>query len=221
MIWFVNNNASCPCDGRLSNPFNTLAAFQAVNDGVGNHPAANDNIFVYESASNYTGPVTLLNGQKFIGQDATASLSSVSGLTPPVGSAPLPITNSGNGTIVNITSAGAGINVAQNNTLRGFTGGNAAPDISGSNFGTLNISDVALNGTGQALSLSTGTLNASFGSISSTNSATTGISLTSVAGSLSALSTTITNPTGIGISVNTSSGALTFANTAVTGSGGT
>jgi uncharacterized repeat protein (TIGR01451 family) len=218
MIWFVNNNASCPCDGRLTNPFNTLAAFNAVNNGAGNHPAASDNIFLYESAIDYIGPVTLLNTQKFIGQDATASLSSISGVTPPAGSDPLPTTNSGNGTIVNIT--GNGITVAQNNTLRGFTGGNSTSDIDGSGFGTLNISDVTLNGTGRALSLSTGTLAATFGSISSSSSATTGISLTSVAGSLTTGSTTISNPTGIGVSVNTSSGTLGFANTAVTGSGG-
>ncbi|HEY2964560.1 MAG TPA: Ig-like domain-containing protein, partial [Pyrinomonadaceae bacterium] len=221
MIWFINNNASCPCDGRLTNPFNTLASFQAVNDAVGNHPAANDNIFVYESATDYVGPVTLLSGQKFIGQDATASLSSISGVTPPAGSDPLPATNSGNGIIVNITSAAAGINLGSNNTLRGFTGGNAAPDISGSGFGTANVSDVTLNGNGQALNLTNGTLNGTFGSISSTNSATTGISLTTVAGSLTTGSTTVTNPTGIGISVNTSSGSLSFANTSVTGSGST
>src|ERR1051325_10376947 len=131
MIWFVNNAASCPCDGRLTNPFNTLAAFNGVNNGTGNNPAANDNIFIYESANPYTGPLTLLNGQRFIGQDATASLSTITGLTPPAGSDALPAVNSGNGTIVNITSAGIGITVAQNNTLRGFTGGNAATDISG------------------------------------------------------------------------------------------
>ncbi|HKG79044.1 MAG TPA: Ig-like domain-containing protein, partial [Pyrinomonadaceae bacterium] len=221
MIWFVNNAASCPCDGRLTNPFNTLAAFQAVNNGAGNNPAINDNIFVYESGTAYVGPVTLLNNQKFIGQDAVASLSTISGLTPPAGSDALPVTNSGNGTIVNITSAGIGITVAQNNTLRGFTGGNAAPDITGTSFGTLNISDITLNGTGQALSLSTGTLAATFGSISSTNSAATGISLTSVAGSLTSGSTTISNPTGIGVSVNTSSGTLNFGNTVSTLSGGT
>ena len=91
MIWFINNNAaSCltlaaGC-GRLTNPFSTLAAFDALNSGTGNNPAANDNIFVYESAIDYVGPVTLLNGQKFIGQDATATLSSISGVTPPAGS---------------------------------------------------------------------------------------------------------------------------------------
>ena len=116
MIWFINNNASCPCDGRLTNPFNSLASFQAVNNGAGNNPAANDNIFVYESAINYVGPVILLNGQRFIGQDATASLSAITGLTPPSYSDPLPTTNSANATIVNITSAGTSITVGSGNT---------------------------------------------------------------------------------------------------------
>ena len=135
MIWFINNNsASCltlaaGC-GRITNPFSTLAAFDALNNGTGNNPAANDNIFVYESATDYIGPVTLLNGQKFIGQDATATLATISGVNPPAGSDPLPATSPG-APIVNITSAGIGITVAQNNILRGFTGGNAAPDISG------------------------------------------------------------------------------------------
>jgi methionine-rich copper-binding protein CopC len=224
MIWFINNNAaSCVVAGcgRLSNPFSTLAAFQALNNGTGNNPAANDNIFAYESATAYVGPVTLLNGQKFIGQDATATLATITGLTPPAGSDPLPAMNSGNGTITNITSAGVGITLGQNNTLRGFTGGNAAPDITGNNFGTLNVADVTLNGNGQALNLTTGTLAATFVSISSTNSATTGISVTSVGGSLTVGGTTITNPTGIGISVNTSSAAFNFGNVSATASGGT
>ena len=220
MIWFIDNNASCPCDGRLTNPFNTLASFAAVNNGTGNNPAANDNIFLYESAIDYAGPVTLLSGQRFIGQDATASLSAITGLTPPSGSDPLPATNSGNGTIVNITTGNA-ITVGSSNTLTGFTGGDSTTDISGTGFGTLTISDVTLNGTGQALNLTTGTLAATFGNISSTNSGTTGISLTSVAGSLTTPTTSITNPGGIGISVGTSSATLNFGNTTSTGSGGT
>jgi hypothetical protein len=227
MIWFINNNASCPCDGRLTNPFNTLAAFQAVNDGVGNHPAANDNIFVYESAADYLGSVILLNGQKFIGQDATDTLSNISGVTPPAGSDPLPATSPG-APIVNITSAGTALTLGVGNTLRGFTGGNAVSDIDGTGFGTLSITDVTLNGNGRALSLSTGTLaqingagTATFGSISSNTSTTTGISLTTVAGALTTGSTTVSDSTGIGISVNTSSATLNFANTSVTGSGGT
>ena len=54
MIWFIDNNAAvcgsiaAGC-GRLSNPFSSLAAFQTLNNGVGNNPAANDNIFIFES----------------------------------------------------------------------------------------------------------------------------------------------------------------------------
>jgi hypothetical protein len=225
MIWFIDNNAAACTTlaagcGRLTNPFSSLSAFAALNNGAGNNPAANDNIFVYESATDYVGPVTLLSGQRFIGQDATASLSAITGLTPPSGSDPLPATNSGNGTIVNITTGNA-ITVASGNTLTGFTGGDSTTDISGSGFGTLTISDVTLNGTGEALNLITGTLAATFGSISSTNSGTTGISLTSVAGSLTSPTTTITNPTGIGISVGTSSATLSFGNTTANASGST
>ncbi|HEX3146069.1 MAG TPA: Ig-like domain-containing protein, partial [Pyrinomonadaceae bacterium] len=221
MIWFIDNSASCPCDGRLTNPFDSINSFQSVNNGSGNNPAANDNIFIYESGSAYVGSFALLNGQKVIGQDATASLSSITGLTPPPESDPLPVTNSGNGTIVLIQSSGTSISVASGNTLTGFTAGSSVTDISGSGFGTLTISDVTLNGVGQGLDLSNGTLTATFGAISSTNSLTTGISLTGVAGSLTSGSTTVTNATGIGISVDTSSATLNFANTSVQGSGAT
>jgi len=225
MIWFIDNNApacttlAAGC-GRLTNPFSSLLAFAALNNGSGNNPAANDNIFVYESASDYAGPVTLLNGQKFIGQDATASLSSITGLTPPAGSDPLPATNSANGVIVNITTGNA-ITVASGNTLRGFTGGNSTTDITGSGFGTLTISDVTLNGTGRALDLTNGTLAATFGGISSNTSATTGVSLSSVAGSLTTPTTTVTDPTGIGVSVGSSSATLNFGNTTSSASGNT
>lgn len=221
MIWFIDNNASCTCDGRLTKPFNSIALFQTLNNGAGNNPAANDNIFIYESGTSYTGSITLLNGQRLIGQDASASLSSITGLIPPPGSDPLPVTNSANATIVNITSAGTSITVASGNTLTGFTGGSASTDISGTAFGTLTISDVTLNGLGQALNLTNGTLAATFVSITSTNSATTGISLTSVAGTLTSPSTTITNPTGSALTVNTSSGSLNFGNTNASSSGST
>src|SRR6202030_3511095 len=94
IIWFINDNAGAG-DGRLSSPFNSLAAFQAVNDGAAHHPAANANIFLYDSSTGYTGPVVLLNGQKLIGQDATSSLSAITRLTPGTSSATLPSTGGG------------------------------------------------------------------------------------------------------------------------------
>ncbi|MCL4262370.1 MAG: DUF11 domain-containing protein [Anaerolineae bacterium] len=177
MIWFINNNpAACSsdCDGRLTNPFTSLGAFQAVNDGTGNNPATGDNIFLYESAANYTGPVTLLSNQRLIGQDATAPLTALSGLTPPAGSDPLPAMNSGNGVFATITSSSTGVTLGQNNSLHGFTAGNATGTaVTGTNFGTLVVSDVTINTTGSALNLSTGSFGtpATFTSITATGGA--------------------------------------------------
>ncbi|HEX8319066.1 Ig-like domain-containing protein, partial [Longimicrobium sp.] len=94
MLWFVNSGgAACTTRvegcGRLTNPYSTLAAFHAENNGTGNNPAANDNIFLYQGAD-YAGPVTLLAGQKLIGQDATSTLSEITAITPAAGSDALP-----------------------------------------------------------------------------------------------------------------------------------
>ena len=222
MIWFINNNsASCltlaaGC-GRLTNPFSTLAAFNALNNGTGNNPAANDNIFVYESATAYIGPLTLVNGQKFIGQDATATLSSISGVTPPAGSDPLPAKPRRNDRQHDERRQSELLSLKTIPSVDSPAGMQEQISVA-PNFGTLNISDVTLNGSGQALSLTTGTLAATFGSISSTDSGATAINLITVAGSMTSGGTVITNPSGSGISINTSSGAFSFANTLVTGS---
>jgi hypothetical protein len=199
MIWFINN-AAAPGDGRLSSPFNSLAAFQAVNNGNGTNPKANQNIFIYESGANYVGPVTLLTGQKLIGQDATATLQAISGITPPAGSAALPSMNSGNGTLVTITNTAAngnGIVLGSGNTLRGFTVGNTnGSDITGGAVGSLAVSDVSLTGTGQAFVITTsGALNVALNSLSST-SGTNGVSLTGCTGSFTANGGSINGPTG-------------------------
>ena len=100
MVWFIQNgapacttlNAGC---GRLSNPFSSLAAFQALNVGGGANPSDNQNIFIYESATAYTGGVTLRTGQRLIGQDATNDLATITGITPPPFSTPFPAMNTG------------------------------------------------------------------------------------------------------------------------------
>ena len=66
MVWFIDNTSACTssCDGRLSHPYTTLAAFNTANGLSGGlNPDDNDNIFVYESATAYTGGVTLRSGQ--------------------------------------------------------------------------------------------------------------------------------------------------------------
>jgi hypothetical protein len=174
MLWFVNSGgAACTTRadgcGRLTNPYSTLAAFQAENNGTGNNPAANEAIFLYQGAD-YAGPVTLLNGQKLIGQDATATLQSLSGITPAAGSDALPAMDAA-GTAVTIKGTD-GVNLGAGNTLRGLTlAPTAGEAISGTSFGTLTLStgtpDLAINSTGQALALTTGTITGTFTSVAS------------------------------------------------------
>ena len=89
MIWFINAAAGVGGDGRLTTPFNCLTGagcFSSLNDGTGNHPAANDNIFLY--GGSYTGGVVLLNNQKLIGQGSNSltTLQAIAGVTLPANS---------------------------------------------------------------------------------------------------------------------------------------
>jgi hypothetical protein len=239
-IWFVNSTAgacSSACDGRRSHPFTSLASFQAINDNAATltHAKTGDNIFIYESSAAYTGPVTLLSSQKLIGQDASATIETITGLSTPSGSTVLPAMNATPATAVNIIGSNAnGINLGSGNTLRGFTVGDTGTGIkiSGSGFGTLTVGnnsspDVTLIGTGQALNLSTGTLSVAggFASVATTSSATQGISLAGVSdsdgvggSSFSFGSTSVSGSTTQGILIGTSPADISFGNTTVTAS---
>ncbi|HEX8129724.1 MAG TPA: Calx-beta domain-containing protein [Pyrinomonadaceae bacterium] len=218
VIWFINNsNAAAGRDGRLTNPFNSIAEFNSTAaDEVG------DIIFIYTgNGTSYVGPVVLLNNQQLMGQGV--DLTTASGFTVQPYSDALP----GAGTAPAINSAApAGSNtvtlnstgVAGANTIRGVTLANASDsDIAGTNFGTLTVSATTINGTGRALSLSNGTLAATFLSISSSSSPAQGISLSSIGGSLSTPGTTIFgNPTQC-ILVSGSTLSADFGNTSCTG----
>jgi Big-like domain-containing protein/putative Ig domain-containing protein len=226
MIWFVNNNAgacSSLCNGRLTNPFTTLDAFTGVNDGVGTHPGNGQNIFVYESATSYTfsSGTLLRTGQKLIGQDATASLATIAGVTVPTGST-LPTMNTGG----NATTIGSTVTLAGSSTVRGLTiATGSSTGLSGGAVSGVAVSEVIsattigtavnLNGTGGTVSL-----------ISvSANGAANGILVQNTTGSFSVTGTgsagsggTIQNTTGRGASfVTAQSISLTnmnFTNTA-------
>jgi trimeric autotransporter adhesin len=188
MIWFVNNNGGAcasTCNGRLSNPFTTLAAFNTANGLSGGlNPDVNDNIFIYESAAAYSGAVTLRSGQKLVGQDATATLATVTGLTPQSYSNALPAMNTG-GSTSNIINT---VTLNTNATVRGIsinsTTTTAIDDPAGAITG-VNVSEVSVaTTTATAISLSSlgGTL--SFYKVSA-NGAAKGIALSSTTGSFS------------------------------------
>src|ERR1044072_1683609 len=196
LIWFIDNTAGGGGDGRLTSPYNSIATFNA---GAADDPG--DIIFIYNGTGTYTGGITLLNTHKLIGQGF--ALTTETGAAP-AGSDPLPAA----GSTPTIDNANANIiTLGQNNTLRGFNTGNSGTtgtDISGTSFGTLTASAMSLNGDGRALNLTTGTLAATFGNISASNTGSlAGLVLNAVGGSLTVSgNTTITNPGGNGIDIS-------------------
>ncbi len=242
MVWFVNNGGPVG-DGRLSSPFNSLAAFQAVNNGAGNNPAINDNIFIYQNASAYTGPVTLLSGQRLIGQDSTQSLAVRTGLTPPSGSAPFPTVMPADGVIVKITTSAATTNAIElnniggNNEIYGLTVGNttgvgisgipagAGPGVAG--FGSLTVADVSIDDTstrtGQALLLTkgttgAGTVTATFGAFES-SSAVNGLNLTNIGGTITINNGVMSTLTGADFLVSGGGATITYNGTITNAAG--
>jgi len=211
MIWFINATAGAcvsGCNGRLTHPFTTLGDFSAINNGTGNNPAAGDNIFMYESLTDYIGGVTLLNNQKLIGQDSGSSLTSLTGLTPPSYSYPLPAMNTGAPT----TNLEDGVTLASGNALYGFTAGDASGiSITGTNFGTLTGNDLNINNTlSSGLVLVTGTANITLTTLSSFGGSSN-IRLTTVAGTLNLGSGALSgsSATGAAFRINNSGSTAT------------
>jgi uncharacterized repeat protein (TIGR01451 family) len=158
MIWFINNApgaCSAGCDGRLTHPFTSLTAFEAINGngatslGVVIDPEAGDNIFIYTGSGNYTGPLTLENNQRVIGQGASSDIPTLTGITLAPDSDALPTTG---GTKPTITSSSSGIVLAQNDQLHGLAFSNTtnAAVNGAANVGTLLMSDIAITNTSGA-----------------------------------------------------------------------
>ncbi|MEW6127682.1 MAG: Ig-like domain-containing protein, partial [Acidobacteriota bacterium] len=210
MIWFIDNSLATNGNGRLSAPFNSLASFIA---GAADDPG--DNIFLYrQTATNYTGVLTLLNNQRLIGQGATASLSSITGITPPAGSLALPTTGGTNPVIAGNVTLGT------SNLIRGLNISAASGTaLSGTNFSSFTASECNIsNSGGRAISLThsvgTGSLNATFVSVSASGGVN-GIFLQNTTGSFTVTGDgvnttrggnssggTITNATGANSSTN-------------------
>ena len=197
-IWFMNASAPAGGDGRLGSPFNCLV------DGGGacyDDSANEAGDFIYVASGTYAngGALLLKATQRMIGQGATSSLATLTGLVNAADSPPLPSTG---GTSPLITSSAAGIVLASSNQLYGFNVGNTAgAGISGDAFGNLTLRNVNFPGparTGQALGLANGSLvgGATFATIVSTSGAGVGVSLVDVAGSFVVSGGTISNSTG-------------------------
>jgi hypothetical protein len=161
IAWFVKRDAAAGGDGRFDTPFNDLSVAFAA----GTKPLANQPIFLYHHATSYTGGVTLLAGQRLVGQGAAGTFASAMNVTWPVDAAVAqPAVGGTNPTVV------SGLTLGNGNTLQGFdlTGSGT---LTGTSFGTLIVSGVGINTTGRALNLTTGTISGSFPQVRSTGGA--------------------------------------------------
>ncbi|MCA1817019.1 MAG: cadherin-like domain-containing protein [Acidobacteria bacterium] len=228
VVWFINPAAPSGGDGRLTSPFN---CYTGVSASCFSQTAADDPgdaIFIFNGS--VTGGYALLANEKLIGQGASDTLANIAGLTVPTASDALPTTNATpSGVTISTTNANAiPLPAGAGNAplLRGFTVGNTGTGakISGTTFGTLTVGnsttpDVILNGTGQALNLSTGTFGATsgFASVATTSSAAQGINLAGITGSgtIGFGSTTVSTSTTQCILVGTTTYNINFGNTSV------
>jgi uncharacterized repeat protein (TIGR01451 family) len=236
MLWFINNTpgaCSVGCDGRLSHPYTTLAAFDAVDGTVGaGNPEAGDDIFLYTGSGNYSGPLTLENNQILIGQGAPASISAITGITPAPDSDPLPSTGGTPPVITTTAAAAAGITLAQNDQVHGVsltTSGTAIRNTPTAPVGNLLLNTITINNTttvGAGVTLNAGgtaeatgvnTIATGTGSalnVTNTNIGAAGMTFRSISSS---------GGTVFGITLNNtgSAGGLTVTGNGTPGSGGT
>jgi uncharacterized repeat protein (TIGR01451 family) len=190
VVWFIDNAAGVPGDGRFTSPFNSIANFNAL---AADDPG--DIIFVYQGAASYSGAVTLLNNQQLIGHGAglalAPNLSIAAASRPALGSVAL-----GSGNTVR------GVNIATS----------SGTSISGASVGALTIDNVSVSSTGAgAVNLSGGaSMAVSFDSVSASGG-TNGIHLSNNSGSFSVNGGTIQNTSGHAIQVsNATAGPLNF-----------
>lgn len=156
-VWYVDNTASGGAnDGRLSEPFESLGAFNAQQNGGGiADPAAGDFIFIASAAAEYSdgaNGITLLDDQTLFGQGTQGiSFDAFVGYTPAPHSSPRPALG-GTDPVISSSASSITLNtgVASTNTLRGLTIGNSTNGyaLTGTVAGSLSVIDVDINGNG-------------------------------------------------------------------------
>jgi hypothetical protein len=209
-VWYVSNAAAAPGDGRDASPFVALKSAEAV-------AAAGETIFLLAgdgSTTGYDEGIVLKNGQSLTGQgiaaDVVVTLNGQLVVLLEAGSTPT-VTRTDAGTTVQLASGNAvqGVHVASSN----------GAGIAGSGFGTFAASAVSVGVLGgPALELQNGTVAASLGSVSSSNSAGAGLSLVGVSGTFSATGGAINGAAGAGVAVSGGNAAIDYAGS-ISGSG--
>jgi trimeric autotransporter adhesin len=196
-IWFINSAyVGGGSNGTLAKPFTTVNAFQAINDAANTNRGENgDFIFLY-SGTYSSSALTLRNSQELIGQAATSSITSITGISVPTYSNTLPSTG-GSATAISNTTA-TPITLGSGNEIQGVNfSSTSGTTMSGASVGALKIRNVSLSASaGQALLISAGgALDIQFITVSATGAAK-GISINGSTGSFQILGSGTTAGSG-------------------------
>lgn len=215
LVWFVDDNAAgTTCTGSNAGtqacPLATLTGAAAVD-------TASDTLFIIQGS--YTCGVTLETSERVIGDGSSSDLPTLTGITPVSGSS-FPTFSGTDPTLSN--ASGDCLTLGSGNTIRGLTIGDTSAtgsDITGTNFGTLAVTETTLNGAGRALNLNNGTFNATLDGLTST-SGTNNVNLTSVGGTANLGSGTLSGATGTAFNVSGGNAAITYNGTVAKSSAG-
>jgi VCBS repeat-containing protein len=213
VIWFVNSAAATNGSGTLASPFNNLAAADAVD-------AANQGIFLYSSATSYTGALTLNSGEKLVGQGTTGTtFDTLFGINPPANTIARPTLGSGTSTLTGT------VTLASGSTVTGVAiSGASGAGIAGTNTGGSTINQVTISGANGGVALTgaaAGTF--SFTNLAITTTGGTGFLVNSSAsptinvGSAGTESVSATGGTGVSISTINASSSIAFDSVSASG----
>jgi hypothetical protein len=168
-IYFVDSSVGTSGNGTLASPFKAVENVPVASSG---------SIFIYTGTGSSGTTLTLSDNQKLIGQGATASLTSILGITVPTYSNTLPSTG---GTSPNFSI----LNLKLNNDVEGITLNGSNATMAGTSVGALKVRNVTISG-GSAVALNIGAggiLDCIFKSISASGGSK-GISISNSTGSV-------------------------------------
>jgi large repetitive protein len=199
LIWYVDRDAASNGDGRSHNPLQNLAGINGAG-GSGDPDSTNEIVFLYASATAYTGGLPLEAGQQLIGEPQ-GLVANAQTLVAAAGSNPV-IQNSG----------GTAITLAEGNTLRRVNVGTTSGDgISGTNINAADIGgSTTISGVGGAdFKLSGGNGVVTVGSTIGTDTSGRVVDVQNRTGGSTTFNGNITTNGGSGIIVNNNSGHTT------------
>jgi len=209
-VWYVNNASAAPGDGRDASPFAALASAEAAS-------AAGETVFLlYGNGTSvgYDAGFAFKAGQSLTGQGVPANVTAV------VNGQTVVLLTAGSAPTVTKSAAGPTLALASNDVVQGLNvNSTAGAGISGSGFGTFAASSVEVAATGgPSLDLSTGTVSAAFGSLSSTGSGLAGLRLNAVGGTITAPAGLVAGAATNGVEIDGGNAAVTYGGS-ITGSG--